>query len=53
MVEIKIEDAKDTFNKQINNLLEVIALLAKKDIENITKDVENLEKVIKQHYEHK
>jgi hypothetical protein len=52
MTEIKIEDAKDSINKQINSLLEAVAILAKKDIENFTKDVENLENVIKQHYKH-
>jgi hypothetical protein len=52
MDEIKIEDAKNNINKQITTLLEIVALAAKKDIENIAKDVENLENVIKQHYKH-
>ena len=53
MDEIKIVDAKEDINKQINTLIELTAMLAKKDIENITKDVGNLENVIKQHYKHK
>lgn len=52
-MEINISDAKDEINKQFNTLIEVIAILAKNDMESIIKDVENLENVIKQHYKSK